>query len=409
MFGARSDADRLQSRSLYKEARAIYQREPEAPRVPVDLTFTARHGEGMTLRAVDGGGFEYDATAPAAETAHNRATTATEVGEWLQKTGGTVFRPRDVKVQLDPGLRVPAGAVNAMRRAALDALSAQRRRPPERQTGAWQPGVKRLAFEGKPENIFQFLRFEQLTPEILDKKPALIYLPLAEMARHADVVAGLIRRGQDVAPALPRIIWDSAWPDVLGSLRTLKNAGVTQVLCGNLGQLELLRPLGLSLRGDHTLNIMNSEAMKVLKSLGGMSCTLSFEMNFSQMRDLSQSLDCELLAYGRLPLMITENCVIRRRTGNCTCEGPGAALIDKTARSFPLVPEEPHRTAIYNADKLYLADKLDDLAAAHARWHRLSFTTENNKECAAMVSAYLDGGSAAPKNLTRGLYYRGVE
>ena len=409
MFGARSEADRHTSRSLYKEAQQIYQKEPERPCVRVDFAFTARAGEAMRLEAIDQDGLTYESQSTVAEAAQTRATAASEVAGYLQKTGGTVFYPGTVKVNLDKDLRVAPGAVNAMRRTALEALTAMRRKVPGRETFDWQPGLQRLPFEGDLEYIFSFLKLEQVTPGILERRPALIYLPLMEMVKQADMVGALISHGQDMAPAMPRIVWDSEWPEVLLALKKLKGLGVTSVLCSNISQLELLRPLGFALRGDHTLNIMNSQSMKELKSLGAGTCAVSFEMNLAQIRDLSQTLPCELLAYGRLPLMITENCVIRRRTGNCTCEGTGSALIDKTGRSFPLMPEEKCRTAIYNADKLYLADKAEELKALGVRWLRLSFTTENHKECAAIVSAYLDGEAAPPKNLTRGLYFRGVE
>ena len=51
----------------------------------------------------------------------------------LAKTGGTVFRPESIDIRLDSGLSLPASAVNALRREALDSLSVLRTAPPERQ------------------------------------------------------------------------------------------------------------------------------------------------------------------------------------------------------------------------------------------------------------------------------------
>ena len=64
-----------------------------------------------------------------------------------------------------------------------------------------------------------------------------------------------------------------------------------------------------------------AELMKLtapeLKKLGVEGATASFELKFAQIRDLSKAVPTELLAYGRLPLMVTENCLIRNRTGRC--------------------------------------------------------------------------------------------
>ena len=128
----------------------------------------------------------------------------------------------------------------------------------------------------------------------------------------------------------------------------------------------------------------------------------------AQIRDMSHSMPTELIAYGRLPLMITENCVIKRRTGDCSCGG-STAVIDKTGRSFPLMAESGHRNTLYNAEKLYLADKLGDLKGLGIRWLRLCFTTENARECEEAAAAYMGRGGRTPDRMTRGLYYRGVE
>ena len=47
--------------------------------------------------------------------------------------------------------------------------------------------------------------------------------------------------------------------------------------------------------------------------MGLTSVVLSFEQRMAQIRDLSKAMDCEAIVYGRLPLMITENCIIRSR------------------------------------------------------------------------------------------------
>ncbi len=410
MFGMRSEEDKQSSRAIYKEAAQIYESQPETPRIGVDMLFTARAGSPMTLCVRDLDGNEHITEALPAEAAVTQPSTASEIAVCLRKTGGTVFFPANMKVTVDPGLRVPASAVNAIRRSALESLSNLRRRPPQRGEGEWQPGVKRLPYDGGQKFIFSFLKLEQVTPDVLERRPDMIYLPLSEVARHADIISQIIKRGQPVVPVLPRIIWDRQWPQALGELRAAKEAGVTAIVCTNLGQLELLRPLGLELRCDYGLNVMNSQSIKELKSLGAASCTLSFELNMPQIRDISASIDSELIVYGRLPLMITENCVIKRRNGSCVCDGPPNAIIDKTGRSFPLVKEEYCRTAIYNSEKLYLADRPDDLRASGVRWLRLCFTTENNKECASVVADYMDGEPAAmPERMTRGLYYRGVQ
>ena len=47
--------------------------------------------------------------------------------------------------------------------------------------------------------------------------------------------------------------------------------------------------------------------------------------------------------------------------------------------------------------------------ALHTSGVRLRFTTESAAECAAILRGHMDGSSQPPQNMTRGLFYRGVE
>ena len=119
---------------------------------------------------------------------------------------------------------------------------------------------------------------------------------------------------------------------------------------------------------------------------------------------------CELLAYGRLPLMLTENCLIRGRTGQCTCKTGGGKLTDKTGAEFPIIKDgESCRSVLLNGKKLYWLDRQNDLAQLGLWATRLYFTTENAAEVDRVLTAYRNATPFDPGACTRGLYLRGVE
>ncbi len=410
MFGVRGEGESAETRAIYKEAQQIYQPEPEPPTIAVDFVFEARKGQRMSLNATDADGNSYYAEAPAAEEALSRPTEREDISSALHKTGGTVFFARKLDIKLDSGLRISASTLNAMRRQCTEGLAAVRRMTPKRPVGQWQPGLRRLPHEGKPGYIYSFLKLSQLTPAILDMKPDWVYLPLKEIADNAEVIRAITGKGQKVAAVLDRVIFDREWPQTLERLKVCKKSGVTALVCTNIGQPKLLRELGFELRGDFGLNIMNSQAIKEIKAIGLSSFTVSFEMTLPQIKDLSLSLPGELMAYGRLPLMITENCVIKKKGSTaCVCDGAPVSITDKTGRAFPILREEGCRNTVYNAEKLYLADKLEEINGLGMRWLRLSFTTEHPKECLQIANAYNAGEKNLPPKITRGLYYRGVQ
>ena len=115
-----------------------------------------------------------------------------------------------------------------------------------------------------------------------------------------------------------------------------------------------------------------------------------------------------MIIYGRFPVMVSDQCVIRQSAGKCNCQTPGQ-LSDRTGSIFPVVKEYGCRNVIYNAHKLFLADKRSELLGAGLWGMRLLFTTESARECTEVAKSYLGLNDYQPNMLTRGLYYRGVE
>ena len=141
--------------------------------------------------------------------------------------------------------------------------------------------------------------------------------------------------------------------------------------------------------------------------MGFRSATASFELKLAQIRDLSKAIPLEAIVYGRLPLMITENCIIKNRSGQCACEGENT-LTDRKGERFPVVKAPGCRSEILNSRKLFLADK-PEWKHAGLTYARLMFTTENPWECVQALERYMGKSDWAPSQYTRGLYYRGVE
>ena len=167
----------------------------------------------------------------------------------------------------------------------------------------------------------------------------------------------------------------------------------------------------MRIRGDFGLNLYNSAAVHLLSKLELASVTLSFEMTMPQIRDLSKTVPCEILIYGRLPLMVVENCLMRNRTGECTCKtNPNQKLTDKTGADFPIIKDgNSCRSVLLNGKKLSWLDRQDDLQHLGVWATRLYFTTESSKEVDRVISDYVHPSPFDPGACTRGLYLRGVE
>ena len=182
--------------------------------------------------------------------------------------------------------------------------------------------------------------------------------------------------------------------------------GTNTVLVGNIGHIPLARRLGFAVHGDFGLNAYNSRTLCALAEMGVSRQTLSFEARLAQIRDMEGPLETDLIVYGRLPLMIFENCAIRRQHGGkCSCKNGVTVLTDRRRESFPLLPEFGCRNMLIGNRPLCLRE---DFARLGVQTARLLFTTESPEECAHIARAFLSGAPLEGE-FTRGLYKRGVE
>ena len=407
MFGVRTEEDKGEP-VVYSTARKNYLN-GEYQRVPVRFIARIREGRPAELAAVDDRGHTAVTTGQKPEKAFHRELTEVQLQTQLHKTGGTPFVCVGVKSQIDGGLSMAVASINEMRRTVLIDLLQQRRELPAPEEGTFTPApVIRNRTEGLRLSL-SFRKSSQISTEIVSLKPDVVYLPAEEYSEPSTVIS-LLAEDPDVrlGVILPRIMHDKERDDCSRLLQSARELGATEALVGNIGHLLFAREHGLTLRGDYGLNVFNSESLQVLKELGLSSATLSFELRLQQIRDISKCIDTEIIAYGRLPLMITENCVVKNAFGVCRCDS-FSGIRDKTGATFPVVRAFGCRNEILNSQKLFLADRLEDVEPTGVRGMRLSFTTENSAECLTVVRRYMGLESSDPTGFTRGLYYRGVE
>lgn len=412
MFGTRAAAPEGGQKPLYDAAARTYAAGQERARVPVSFALEARAGQPVVLRA-DDGAHTVTVSAEPAEPARTRGTTRADVEASLRKTGGTVFDASRVDVALDGGQRIAARALNSLRRDALDALARRRVDVPPVRENQTPPTEYPSADTGLRGYTVQVRTLAQLTDELAALPLRTCYVPARELAVHPGRARRLLDAGCALVPVLPRVIWDREWEAVRAQLCACRDMGCAAALCGNIGQIAPVRALGLAAYGDFGLNVFQSASLDALRELGVERQTLSFELRIAQIRDLRKPVETELIVCGRLPLMLTENCMIAGAAGGCTRDGNGPcargayALADRTGARFPVFREEHCRNSLYNAQPLFLEQSEYQVGVTYAR---LLFTDESPRQAARIARAVLDGQRPAfGPPATRGLYRRGVE
>ncbi len=398
MFGHRTKDDvTAADGSVMASLHELYKK--ERSRVPLDMELTAQAEAPVTLTASDRDGHTVTVRGEVPLIAEGAGITPEQLVPRLSKTGGTPFLAGDITCNIGEGLFLPASAVNALRREAVEQLCAQRRAAQAVDCVRWsRPAViPHRAHDMEVHAVFS--RPDQL-PDRLPSYVRRVYVPLERVQEMHGRAATL---GAEVCVEAPRGLFGNE-----ERIRTLLSEaaalGVRRCMIHNIGLIEPVLSAGMKPVGGFGLNITNSAAIDAFERLGLTECELSFELTLSRISALGGKMPRGVIVYGYLPLMLTRNCP-SALGGGCTGTPDGCAITDRRGVSFPTACRMGC-TEIYNSVPLDMTGREREISGAEH--HIFRFTVEDAEAVSRALNAYRRGG-AAQGELTRGLYYRGVE
>ena len=395
MFGTRRKEDVESAKSVLSSLQQLYHK--ETPRIAVDMSLTLYANQPAQLSVCDQDGHCITVKGAPPEPARTKPTDESSARASLQKTGGTPYFLQTLHCQIEPGLMMPVSRLNALRKQALEQLSEQRH------VTFCHPFTPQ-AFVEPPHPVptttptlrLRFSKASQIPQECLSQAEKII-LPLEEVADHPE----LLTLGADTLVAeLPLLCFPGQERSLTQQLISLCQAGLRQVMAGNLGTLALAREAApFVLYGDAFLNVLNAKAAAFYHAFGVRDLTLSPELNARQVASVPGG----ILAYGFLPLMVYRNCPGKSQQGCGPCPGH-FTLTDRKGISFAAACHHRQYTQLFNSVPLYTGDR----RVPGARFETLYFTSESADRCHTVILRFMQG---QPLDIpsTKGLYYRTLQ
>ena len=398
MFGVRSEADAEQTKKTLPMLRELYRR--ERSRVPVKMKLEIEEGgEKLTVTDADGSrAFAYGDAEPQPA----RTDPTESLHRSLSKTGGTPFavEDQDITVEMDGGpWFIPGGAVNELRREALDALL--KKREVLRPWPTTEEHVPALPLRTLPPHRTLRARFEsweQVPERALDGIEYFI-LPIAQ----ADRVPREWRA--KTLLELPRVMFGKLEEDTARRIAATQDAGFAGYEVSNIAHLRLCR--GLPMSGSFGLNITNQLAAQFYADNGRGSMLILPEVKDSDISTIAPThngrpVPTGVLVYGHMPLMITRACPLQNIHDCAHCDKTGV-LTDRKAKKFPVRCGLGVRT-IYNPVPIYMGDKPGALTVDYG----VAYFTLESREEAAKILEMIRTHAPFEGDFTRGLYFKGT-
>ena len=398
MFGVRSEADAEQTKKTLPMLRELYRR--ERSRVPVKMKLEIEEGgEKLTVTDADGSkAFAYGDAEPQPA----RTDPTESLHRSLAKTGGTPFavEDQDITVEMDGGpWFIPGGAVNELRREALDALLKKREvLRPWPTTEEHVPALPLRTLPSRRTLRARFENWEQVPEWALDGIEYLI-LPIAQ----ADRVPREWRA--KTLLELPRVMFGKLEEDTARRIAATQDAGFAGYEVSNIAHLRLCR--GLPMSGSFGLNITNQLAAQFYADNGLGSMLILPEVKDSDISTIAPThngrpVPTGVLVYGHMPLMITRACPLQNIHDCAHCDKTGV-LTDRKAKKFPVRCGLGVRT-IYNPVPIYMGDKPGALTVDYG----VAYFTLESREEAAKVLEMIRTHAPFEGDFTRGLYFKGT-
>ncbi len=347
----------------------------------------------------------------------------------ISKTGGTNFKFVDITIEVEKGLYIPISEINGIRRRALELMEDKRLKIYERQALSYDKAKdiaemliekheykvnneQELYCEDESSDNRQHtqpiisVQVENISQakSIMDLKFDRLYLPLHlfimsdNNGEIKNICKSFFDMGIEVFCVMPEIYRKNDIGLYDAAIISAIDVGADKFLISNISQIKILKKYGnFNLYGDFRLNVANSFSVICLKELSLKGITVSPELSLKEIKRLKNinGMQKEMISYGRIPLMIVENCIVdecgrSRQKKGCNCRGE-YAIIDRKNVIFPIICDSVScRTKILNSVPIFMGDKIDDLKNIGVHTHRLMFTVEEPDETHKIASLYID-------------------
>lgn len=382
--------------------------------------------------------------------AQNRPLTKEVVTEKITKTGNTPFVFENLEVTMDDDIFMPVNQLNQLRRGALEALEEALLKPYERtlpelvetssaetdrQTTGNAIKEKQISRQSLSQTSGQQSAGSSTEVRVLiedaEQLPAVlkadfvdtVYLDcmlytrenlICKLSEDIDRVHASGKKAFYVFPFIFRQQTSLFYEKIMPELKKLPLDGI---MVRSLDEIAFIKEWGnenWQMVSDSNLYTYSNEAAEYFYRLGMIQDTIPVELNRKEIlrRENSRS---EMIIYGRLPLMITAQC-IHKNTLGCMHQHKVLNLKDRYSVHFPVKNfcSECYNV-IYNSLPVCLFKEDVTVKRIAPAAVRLSFTTETEEETEQILTIYgniyKNGGilGQMPMECTNGHFKRGVE
>ena len=392
---------------------------PQFSKIKIQGKLTLKEAEPGAL-TVSCGGYRFTSYMDPVSHALKAPAERKNVAERISKTGDTPFEFENIDITMDNDIFVPNGALNKLRREAIEGLQneilMQYKRTASASYGWKSKKTSEIKPYGDPKVIASVRDGKQLYRLLEYDNISEIYIDSSKYGRRDfvkefnDDVFCVNNVEKKAYLALP-VIFRRSTRDYFETISDqLKKIDFEGFIVRNYEEFFWVKTrfAGKKIVTDHNMYTYNDMAKSMFFDNGADADTMPLELNQKEINRRNNK-GSQMIIYGYYPLMVSAQCV-HKNSYKCDRTPQITYLKDRYNKIFPVWNNcSECYNIIYNSCPTVLFNNMQKIKNAGIDALRLDFTFEKPEEIDTVMAAFESNSADGIKEYTNGHFKRGVE
>lgn len=392
---------------------------PQFSKIKIQGKLTLKEAEPGAL-TVSCGGYRFTSYMDPVSHALKAPAECKNVAERISKTGDTPFEFENIDITMDNDIFVPNGALNKLRREAIEGLQneilMQYKRTASASYGWKSKKTSEIKPSGDPKVIASVRDGKQLYRLLEYDNISEIYIDSSKYGRRDfvkefnDDVFCVNNAEKKAYLALP-VIFRRSTRDYFETISDqLKKIDFEGFIVRNYEEFFWVKTrfAGKKIVTDHNMYTYNDMAKSMFFDNGADADTMPLELNQKEINRRNNK-GSQMIIYGYYPLMVSAQCV-HKNSYKCDRTPQITYLKDRYNKIFPVWNNcSECYNIIYNSCPTVLFNNMQKIKNAGIDALRLDFTFEKPEEIDTVMAAFESNSADGIKEYTNGHFKRGVE
>ena len=392
---------------------------PQFSKIKIQGKLTLKEAEPGAL-TVSCGGYRFTSYMDPVSHALKAPAERKNVAERISKTGDTPFEFENIDITMDNDIFVPNGALNKLRREAIEGLQneilMQYKRTASASYGWKSKKTSEIKPSGDPKVIASVRDGKQLYRLLEYDYISEIYIDSSKYGRRdfvkefSDDVFCVNNAEKKAYLALP-VIFRRSTRDYFETISDqLKKIDFEGFIVRNYEEFFWVKTrfAGKKIVTDHNMYTYNDMAKSMFFDNGADADTMPLELNQKEINRRNNK-GSQMIIYGYYPLMVSAQCV-HKNSYKCDRTPQITYLKDRYNKIFPVWNNcSECYNIIYNSCPTVLFNNMQKIKNTGIDALRLDFTFEKPEEIDTVMAAFESNSADGIKEYTNGHFKRGVE